>query len=60
VDYSSGLVYNIFLIPTDETFRLLLAEKMKVFPEHRAAYIWLSREELNRFSHLNGDTEGFV
>jgi phosphoesterase RecJ-like protein len=37
-----------------------LQEKMVVLPEHRTAYISLNREELERFNHLSGDTEGFV
>jgi phosphoesterase RecJ-like protein len=37
-----------------------LQKKMKVFPEHKAAYISLSRRELENFSFQPGDTEGFV
>lgn len=35
-------------------------EKMRLFPEHGAALITLSREELNRFHYKSGDTEGLV
>ena len=55
-----GLVYDNF---TEERMRMLgysLQEKMVVLPEHRTAYIYLSREELRQHSHLSGDTEGFV
>lgn len=37
-----------------------LAEKMKILPEYQAAYIWITKEELARFKHIKGDTEGFV
>ena len=37
-----------------------LSEKMKVLPEYRTAYIFLSRAELSRFNFRNGDTEGLV
>ncbi len=48
---------------TEDRMRMLgysLQEKMIVLREHRCAYIFLSREELDRFKHLSGDTEGFV
>lgn len=48
---------------TEERMRLLgfsLTEKMVVLPEIRTAYISLSRRELEKFSHVSGDTEGFV
>ena len=38
----------------------VLFEKMKVYPEKHAALITLSKEELNRFHYITGDTEGFV
>jgi len=37
-----------------------LTEKMVVLPEYQTAYISLSEEELNRFQHKKGDTEGIV
>lgn len=37
-----------------------LAEKMEVFPEQHAALITLSRNELNRFHYIKGDTESLV
>jgi len=60
VEEVQGLVYNNF---SETRMRLLgysLAERMKVYPEHRAACIWLTRSDLNRFKHQIGDTEGFV
>jgi phosphoesterase RecJ-like protein len=53
-------VYNNF---SEGRMRLLgysLASKMKVFPEHRSAYISLTRDELNRYRYSIGDTEGLV
>lgn len=38
----------------------VLYEKMKVYPEHRAALIMLSEKELDDFNYKTGDTEGFV
>lgn len=37
-----------------------IAEKMKVYAQHRAAMITLSLHELNRFHYRKGDTEGLV
>jgi phosphoesterase RecJ-like protein len=37
-----------------------LNEKMVVLPEYNTAYIYLSKEELKKFNHTMGDTEGFV
>ncbi|MBL7848399.1 MAG: bifunctional oligoribonuclease/PAP phosphatase NrnA [Cyclobacteriaceae bacterium] len=38
----------------------VLAEKLKVLPEYRTAYMVLSAEELKRFGSQTGDTEGLV
>lgn len=38
----------------------VLYEKMKVFPEQKAALITLSQKELSHFDYQTGDTEGFV
>ncbi len=60
VEQVQGLVYNNF---SENRMRLLgfsLAERMKVIPEHKTAYIWLTRADLNQFKHQVGDTEGFV
>ncbi len=37
-----------------------LCEKMQVFAEHKAALIVLTREDLERFGYIKGDTEGLV
>lgn len=59
-DRIHSLVYDNY---SEKRMRLLgfsLQEKMVVLPEHRTAYISLSREEMERYQHLTGDTEGFV
>lgn len=60
VEKVQGLVYNNFSVNRMQFLGYCLAEKMKVFPEHSAAYIWLSKDDLKRFNHQSGDTEGFV
>ena len=45
-------------IDKDEIYRKVY--QMKVYPELRTALITLSLEELNRYSYVTGDTEGFV
>lgn len=53
-------VYNQFSF---ERMRLLgysLEQKMKIIPGTGAAYIALTRAELQQFAHKKGDTEGFV
>jgi phosphoesterase RecJ-like protein len=56
--YSS--VYDAF---SEDRMRLqgyCMQNKMVVLPQYHAAYISLSDEELSRFKHRKGDTEGFV
>ncbi len=48
---------------SDARMRLMgfcLNEKMIILPEYHTAYIILTMEELDRFQHVPGDTEGFV
>ncbi len=54
------LVYDTY---TEQRMRLLgfcLSERLKVFPEYSTAYIWLTKEDLNKFNYQQGDTEGIV
>ncbi|MFN2313713.1 MAG: bifunctional oligoribonuclease/PAP phosphatase NrnA, partial [Bacteroidales bacterium] len=37
-----------------------LHSRMVVHPELHTAYIWLTREDLEKFNHVKGDTEGFA
>ncbi len=56
--YSS--VYDAF---SEDRMRLQgysMQEKMVVLPQYHTAYISLTEEELKRFNHRKGDTEGFV
>jgi len=53
-------VYDAF---TEDRMRLqgyCMMEKMVVLPKYHTAYISLTDEELKRFNHRKGDTEGFV
>ncbi len=48
---------------TQDRLRLLgysITEKLQVFEEYNTALISLSEQELNRFNHQTGDTEGIV
>ncbi len=54
------LLYATF---TEDRLRLLghcLSERLRVLPEHKTAYIFLSREDLERFNYQTGDNEGIV
>ena len=53
-------VYDAF---SEDRMRLqgyCMQEKMVVLPQYHTAYISLTDEELRRFNHRKGDTEGFV
>ncbi len=59
-DRIHSLVYDSY---STERMRLLgysLKDKMVVLPELRTAYISLTVDELRRYNHKTGDTEGFV
>ncbi len=54
------LVYDTY---SESRLRLLgyaISEKLVVLPEYHAAYIALTRQELDRFNHQIGDTEDIV
>jgi phosphoesterase RecJ-like protein len=54
------LVYDTY---SENRLRLLgysISEKLVVLPEYNAAYISLSKEDLEKFDHQIGDTEGIV
>jgi len=53
-------IYNNF---SSERLRLqgfALNKRMVVLPEFKTAYIFLTKEDLKEYSHVKGDTEGFV
>lgn len=37
-----------------------ISRKMVILPEYKCAYIWLTAQELERFSYVEGDIEGLV
>lgn len=53
-------VYHNFSANRMKLLGYCLNEKMKVFPEYRAAVMCISKEELEAFEFKQGDTEGFV
>ena len=53
-------VYNNFSSDRLRLQGFALNSRMVVMPEYKTAYISLSREDLNRYNHVKGDTEGFV
>lgn len=60
IEMAQQNVYNTF---SEERMKLLgyaLANKMRVFPKHRAAFISLTKKELKQFDYKIGDTEGLV
>lgn len=60
VEKVQGLVYSNFSPERMKLMGFSLYEKMRVFPEFKAAYISLSKDDLKKFKHKIGDTEGFV
>lgn len=59
-DRTFSLVYDNYSLDRMRLLGYSLEQKLVVLPEHRTAYISLTRDELNRFNHAKGDTEGFV
>lgn len=53
-------VYDNFSIDRTRFLGYCINEKLHVLPEFRAAYIAITDEELERFNHTPGDTEGIV
>lgn len=59
-DQIQSAVFHNFSSDRMQLLGYCLFEKMKVFPEYRAAVICISKNELERFNFKPGDTEGFV
>lgn len=57
-----GIHNNLFSTSSYNRLQLLgrALEKLKVFPEHKTAYTWLSQKDLYEFNFQKGDTEGIV
>ena len=53
-------VYDNFSSERMKMLGYSLKDKMVVLPDLRTAYISLTAEELKKYSHRTGDTEGFV
>ncbi len=54
------MVYDTY---SESRMRLLgycLSDRLKVLPQFGTAYIWLTKEDLEKFDYLPGDTEGVV
>lgn len=37
-----------------------LCERLKVYPKHKSAVVWLTQEDLDKYDYKKGDTEGLV
>jgi len=59
-DHIYTSVYDSYSEARMKLMGYCMSEKMVVLPELHAAYISITREELKRFNHQVGDTEGFV
>jgi len=58
-----ALYRKVFNTYSADRLRLMgysLNQKMKIYPEYKAALITLSATELKQFNFVNGDAEGFV
>jgi phosphoesterase RecJ-like protein len=59
-EYLHRLIYDTY---SESRLRLLgysISDQLTVLPEYHTAYIILSKEDLERFDHQIGDTEGVV
>ncbi|MCJ7448357.1 MAG: DHH family phosphoesterase [Bacteroidales bacterium] len=53
-------IYNNFSSDRMQLLGFALNKRMVIIPEYKTAYISLSRNDLNTYNHVKGDTEGFV
>ena len=53
-------VFNAYSADRMRLMGYCLYEKMRIFPQHHTALIYLSRKELYRFNFQSGDAEGIV
>jgi phosphoesterase RecJ-like protein len=54
------VLYNNFSADRMKLQGLALNKRMTVLPEFNTAYITLSKQDLQEYNHVKGDTEGFV
>ena len=59
-DVIYNAVFNQYSIDRMKLVGYCLYQKMRVFPEHHTALIYLNRKELYRFHFQKGDAEGIV
>jgi phosphoesterase RecJ-like protein len=55
-----NVVYNNFSAERMRLLGLALYQRMTVLDRYKTAYIYLTKKDLTDFSHVKGDTEGFV
>jgi bifunctional oligoribonuclease and PAP phosphatase NrnA len=55
-----NLIYNNFSSDRIRLQGYALNKRMVVLPEYKTAYIFLTKDDLNEYNHVKGDTEGFV
>jgi phosphoesterase RecJ-like protein len=55
-----NLIYNNFSGHRMQLMGYCLSEKMVILPEYHAAYISLTKEEMEKYNFKTGDSEGFV
>jgi phosphoesterase RecJ-like protein len=53
-------VYDVNLMDKLKLIGYALSEKLEVIESCSTAFIWLTKEELNRYNYRQGDTEGLV
>jgi len=53
-------IYDTYSVNRMRLLGFCLSERMKVLNEFHTAYIYLTKDDLTRFNHQNGDTEGVV
>jgi phosphoesterase RecJ-like protein len=53
-------IYDNFSIDRTRFLGYCINEKIHYLPEYKAAYIAITNQELERFNHASGDTEGIV
>lgn len=54
------LIYNTYSAQRMRLLGFCLSEKLVVLEKHHTAYISLTKDEMQRFDHQEGDTEGIV
>lgn len=53
-------IYNNFSVNRMRLQGLALYSRLKIVEGYPAAYIWLTKDDLEQFGYAKGDTEGFV